>query len=119
MPKRTFMCSLLPTWPMVARHELGILIRAKWDKELLTNMAMTNELELYTDYLNNFGNVDVDWVLTFRFKINKLLEANFRTHLIYDDDIKIKETNESGDVETLGARVQLKQQLGIGILYSF
>ncbi len=102
-----------------SRHELGILIRAKWDKELLTNMAMTNELELYTDYLNNFGNVDVDWVLTFRFKINKLLEANFRTHLIYDDDIKIKETNESGDVEILGARVQLKQQLGIGILYSF
>ena len=102
-----------------ARHELGILIRAKWDKELLTNVAMTNELELYTDYLNNFGNVDVDWVLTFRFKINKFLEANFRTHLIYDDDIKIKETDESGDVEILGARVQLKQQLGIGILYSF
>ncbi len=102
-----------------ARHELGILVRAKWDRELMTNMAMTNELELYSDYLNNFGNIDVDWVLTFRFKINKLLEANFRTHLIYDDDIKIKKTNASGEVEILGARVQLKQQLGIGILYSF
>ena len=102
-----------------ARHELGFLVRAKWDKELLTNMAMTNELELYSDYINNFGNIDVDWVLTFKFKINDLLEANFRTHLIYDDDIKIKETNDLGEVETLGARVQLKQQLGIGILYSF
>jgi hypothetical protein len=56
---------------------------------------------------------------TFKFKINDFLEANFRTHLIYDDDIKIKETNDQGEVETLGARVQLKQQLGIGILYSF
>lgn len=102
-----------------ARHEIGFLMRTKWDKELLTNMAMTNELELYMDYINSFGNVDVDWVLTFKFKINDLLEANFRTHLIYDDDIKIKETNEQGEVETLGARVQLKQQLGIGILYSF
>lgn len=102
-----------------ARHELGFLVRTKWDKELLTNMAMTNELELYSDYINNFGNIDIDWVLTFKFKINDLLEANFRTHLIYDDDIKIKETNEQGEVETLGARVQLKQQLGIGILYSF
>ena len=101
------------------RHELGILVRTKWDKELLTNMAMTNELELYTDYINNFGNIDIDWILTFKFKINDLLEANFRTHLIYDDDIKITETNEQGEVETLGARVQLKQQLGIGILYSF
>ncbi len=102
-----------------ARHELGILVRTKWDKELLTNMAMTNELELYSDYINNFGNIDIDWILTFKFKINDLLEANFRTHLIYDDDIKIRETNEQGEVETLGARVQLKQQLGIGILYSF
>ena len=102
-----------------ARHELGFLVRTKWDKELLTNMAMTNELELYSDYINNFGNIDVDWILTFKFKINNLLEANFRTHLIYDDDIKIKETNDQGEVETLGARVQLKQQLGIGILYSF
>ena len=102
-----------------ARHELGILIRTKWDKELVTNMAMTNELELYSDYINNFGNIDVDWILTFKFKINNFLEANFRTHLIYDDDIKIRETNDQGEVETLGARVQLKQQLGIGILYSF
>ena len=102
-----------------ARHELGFLVRTKWDKELLTNMAMTNELELYSDYINNFGNIDVDWILTFKFKINDLLEANFRTHLIYDDDIKIRETNDQGEVETLGARVQLKQQLGIGILYSF
>lgn len=102
-----------------ARHEIGFLVRTKWDKELLTNMAMTNELELYTDYLNNFGNIDVDWILTFKFKINNLLEANFRTHLIYDDDIKIRETNDQGEVVTSGARVQLKQQLGIGILYSF
>ena len=67
----------------------------------------------------NFGNIDVDWVLSFQFKINKLFQANFRSHLIYDDDIKIKKTNDNGDVETLGARVQLKQQLGIGIVYSF
>lgn len=102
-----------------ARHEIGFLVRTKWDKELLTNMAMTNELELYTDYINNFGNIDVDWILTFKFKINDLLEANFRTHLIYDDDIKTRVTDDQGEVETLGARVQLKQQLGIGILYSF
>ena len=103
-----------------ARHELGFLVRTKWDRELAKNFAMTNALELYTDYINSFGNIDIDWVLTFRFKINDFMEANFRTHLIYDDDIKYKEdTNGDGNLETLGARVQLKQQLGIGILYSF
>jgi len=81
---------------------------------------MTNQLSLYTDYLNNFGNIDVDWILKFQFKINDFLQANFRTHLIYDNDIKFKEdTNGDGELETLGPRVQFKQQLGIGILYSF
>ena len=103
-----------------SRHEFGALIQSSWVTEVIKNVAMTNQLSLYTDYLNNFGNIDVDWILRFQFKINKFLEANFRTHLIYDDDIKIKEDiNGDGELETLGARVQLKQQLGIGILYSF
>lgn len=102
-----------------SRHELGILIRTKWEKEIFKNVAMVNDLELYTDYINDFGNVDVEWILNFQFKINKVFQASFRSHLIYDDDIKIKETNEDGEVEILGARVQLKQQLGIGIIYNF
>lgn len=102
-----------------ARHELGILIRTKWEKEIFKNVAMVNDLELYTDYINNFGNIDVEWILNFQFKINKVFQASFRSHLIYDDDIKIKETNEDGEVEILGARVQLKQQLGLGIIYNF
>ena len=61
----------------------------------------------------------MDWVLSFEFKINKLFQASFRSHVIYDDDIKTKETNEDGEVEIKGARVQLKQQLGLGIVYNF
>jgi len=102
-----------------SRHELGILVQTKYEKEIFKNVAMVNNLDLYTDYLNNFGNIDVDWVLSFKFKINKLFQANFRSHLIYDDDIKTKVTNEDGVVETQGAKVQLKQQLGIGIIYNF
>jgi hypothetical protein len=102
-----------------SRHELGILVRTKWEKEIFKNVAMENDLELYSDYINDFGNIDVEWILNFQFKINKVFQASFRTHLIYDNDIKIKETNEAGEVETLGARVQLKQQLGLGIIYNF
>jgi len=102
-----------------SRHELGILVRTKWEKEIFKNVAMVNDLDLYTDYINEFGNIDVDWVLSFRFKINKMFQASFRTHLIYDNDIKVKETNENGEEEILGARVQMKQQLGLGIIYNF
>jgi len=102
-----------------SRHELGILVRTKWEKEIFQNVAMVNNLDLYTDYINEFGNIDVDWILSFRFKINKLFQASFRTHLIYDNDIKVKEADEDGVEVLYGARVQLKQQLGLGIIYNF
>lgn len=103
-----------------SRHEFGALVQASWVNELFKNVAMTNQLSLYTDYLNNFGNIDVDWVLKFQFKINNFLEANFRTHVLYDDDVKFESgIDPDGNPFSYGARVQLKQQLGIGILYRF
>ncbi|MEN8187271.1 MAG: DUF3078 domain-containing protein [Bacteroidota bacterium] len=103
-----------------SRNQFGALIQGSWDTEVFKNVAMSNRLSLYSDYLNNFGNIDVDWALDFRFKINTFLEASFGTHLIYDDDIKYKEdTNDDGELETFGPKVQLKQQLGIGLIYKF
>ena len=103
-----------------SRHEFGAAIQSSWDVEIFKNVAMRNRLGLYTDYINNFGNIDVNWELSFKFKINNYFEANIGSQLIYDDDIKHKEdTNGDGTLETLGAGVQFKQQLGIGVLYKF
>ena len=103
-----------------SRHEFGAAIQSSWDVEVFKNVAMRNRLGLYTDYINNFGNIDVNWELAFKFKINKFFEANIGSQLIYDDDIKHKEdTNDDGKLETVGPRVQFKQQLGIGVLYKF
>ncbi len=103
-----------------SRHEFGAAIQSSWDVEVFKNVAMRNRLGLYTDYINNFGNIDVNWELAFKFKINKFMEANIGSQLVYDDDIKHKEDiNGDGNLETLGARVQVKQQLGIGVLYKF
>lgn len=103
-----------------SRHEFGALVQSSWVTEVFKNVVMTNQLSLYTDYLNDFGNIDVDWILRFQFKINDFLEANLRTHTIYDDDIKFETgTDSNGETFLYGARVQLKQQLGIGILYRF
>jgi len=103
-----------------ARHEFGAAIQASWVVEIFKNVAMTNRLSLYSDYINDFGNIDVDWVLKFQFKINNFLEANFRTHMIYDDDVKFETgIDPDGNPFSFGARLQLKQQLGIGILYRF
>ncbi|MBT8385037.1 MAG: hypothetical protein KJO83_04920 [Bacteroidia bacterium] len=100
--------------------EFGSLIQTSWDKELFKNVVMTNDLSLYSDYLNKYGNIDIKWDLNFFLTINDFIKANVGAHLIYDDDIKFKDDiNNDGELETLGARVQLKQLLGIGILYVF
>ncbi len=103
-----------------SRNEFGFLMESLWNKEIAKNVLMTNKLSLYSDYLNRFGNIDVDWELNFAFRINKFMRASIGGHLVYDDDVKYKEDiNNDGTLETLGARVQLKQFLGVGVMYRF
>lgn len=97
------------------RIESGILINNEYNKELFENVIMKHRLSLYTDYINNFGNIDVDWEVNFTFKVNSFLKANFGSHLRYDDDVKIRIEQEDGSFVEGGPRVQWKQQLGIGV----
>lgn len=102
----------------MSRTELGVLIMTGFKKKVFTNIKLDNRLSLYSDYINNFGNIDVDWQMQWEFVINKYVRANINTHLIYDDDIKAKE-EVAGKQVTVGPKVQLKQMLGIGLTYSF
>lgn len=100
------------------RNETGILITNQWKTEIYQNINLEHRLGLYTDYINNFGNIDIEWQLQLDMTVNQYVKANIGTHIIYDDDIKLKE-EENGVQVTKGPRVQLKQLLGVGITYSF
>lgn len=100
------------------RNETGILITNQWKKEVYKNINFEHRISLYTDYINNFGNVDVDWQLQLDMTVNQYVKANIGTHLVYDDDIKSKE-EKNGEQIIKGPKVQLKQLLGIGVTYSF
>ena len=101
--------------------EIGFLITNTWEKEVFKNIVMNHRINLYTDYLRSFGNVDVDWELAFTFTVNENVKANIGTHLIYDDDIKFDEVVASdGTITNPGEpRIQFKQFLGVGFNYSF
>lgn len=101
-----------------SKNELGFLFTTEWNKTLMKNVSLKNNLTLYTDYLNNFGNVDVDWQLMLEMKVNSLLKATLGGHLIYDDDIKNKRDVEGVQI-TEGPRVQFKQLLSVGLVYNF
>lgn len=99
-----------------SRTEFGFLITNHYIKEVWKNITMENRLSLYSDYINNFGNIDVEWRLQFDLVVNKYVRANIGMHLIYDDDIKTTEEINGVKVPK-GPKVQLKQVLGLGLVY--
>lgn len=101
-----------------SKTELGILINSYLEREIFNNIILKNRLILYTDYLHNFGNIDVDWQCFSYLTVNQYVKANVGFNLVYDEDIDvIKEKN--GVKINEGPKVQLKQVLGIGLEYIF
>lgn len=100
------------------KTELGILVSNHFKKEIAKNINFENRLSLYSDYINNFGNIDVDWQGQLDLVVNEYVRANIGFHLIYDDDIKTKKEINGKQVSD-GPKVQLKQMLGIGLVYNF
>lgn len=101
-----------------SKTELGFLVTSNYKKEVVKNITMENRLSLYSDYINKFGNIDVDWELKFDLIVNQYVKANIGTHIIYDDDIKSKKEINGVQV-TMGPKIQLKQILGVGLVYIF
>ncbi|WP_035669600.1 DUF3078 domain-containing protein [Flavobacterium sp. 83] len=101
-----------------SKTELGFLMTSFYKKEIAKNINLENRLSLYSDYINNFGNVDVDCDLLLDLVVNQYVKANIGTRIVYDDDIKSKKEVDGAQV-TQGAKAQLKQLLGVGIVYIF
>jgi hypothetical protein len=110
------------------KSEIGGYIRAIYSKndfkaELLKNVSFTTKIDLFSNYINDPQNIDVNWETLIAFKVNKYLNVNFNTHLIYDDDIFIKnDRNGNGTLETgEGSKslVQFKEIFGVGLSFKF
>lgn len=106
------------------KAEFGILLTGYMKNEIYKNVFYENRLSLYTDYLNRFGNVDVDYDTRLDLVVNAYVKANIGVHLVYDDDIKTKidvvdpVTGSTSQVNN-GPRAQLRQVLGVGLVYAF
>ncbi|MBI9055728.1 MAG: DUF3078 domain-containing protein [Bacteroidales bacterium] len=98
------------------RMELGGSISLGVKKEIMKNVTFNSTLGLFSNYIDNPQNVDIDWKVLINMKINNYLSANLNTHLIFDDDIASidDKTGLPG-----GAKVQFKEIFGVGLTYKF
>ncbi len=101
------------------RTETGILLKNEFRKEIFDDIFLFSRISLFTDYFQNFGNIDVDWEILVDFKVNNFIKARVGSHFRYDDDINVIVQNEAGEEVNLGPKLQWKQQLGIGLLIEF
>jgi len=99
----------------------GFLVTNTWETEVYRNILLNHRLSLYTDYLQGFGNIDVDWELNIDLKVNQYITTTIGTHIIFDDNVLFdEEVNAQGVIVRPGkTRVQFKQLLGVGVSYVF
>jgi hypothetical protein len=100
------------------RNEFGGYIRANITKEIMKNVKLTSTVSLFSNYLEEPENVDVNWEMLILMKVNKYITVSLNTKLIYDHDINIvKDTNGDGNNNINGPRTQFKEILSVGFSY--
>lgn len=88
-----------------SRYEFGAAINGYYKFDLMENVSVENILNLYSNYLEDPQNVDIDYTLNVVLKVNKYLSTNFAFQTIYDD-------NSFRGFQT-------RQVIGVGVNYGF
>ncbi|WP_445453460.1 DUF3078 domain-containing protein [Flavobacterium sp. 25HG05S-40] len=94
-----------------SRYEFGAALNAYYKFTMVENVTVENILNLYSNYLEDPQNVDVDYTLNVAMKINKTLSTNLAFQLLFDDNAVAEGANY--------AKVQTRQVIGLGVNYAF
>jgi hypothetical protein len=122
-----------------ARFEFGATFRAKLKTDIMKNVGLESNLELFSNYIDRPQNVDIRWGNAIVAKVNKYLTVNLFTDMIYDHDVDIPLVTAKGapilsmnpqtnspfldgngnPIQRKGPRLQFKQVFGAGFGYKF
>lgn len=96
------------------RLELGAQLKGDFKMEVFKNCKVNSTLTLFSDYLNQPQNIQINWDLQADFKVNKFLSAGLRTNLVYDNNVLI--ADKAGNQ---APRVQFKEVFSLNFSYTF
>lgn len=87
------------------RFEFGASLSGYAKFDIMKNVSIENILNLYTNYLEDPQNVDLDYTMNLAMTVNKYLSANLTFQAIYDDNAI--------------RAFQIREMFGAGINYGF
>ncbi len=87
------------------RYELGFNASVYYKLGIVANVSFENILNLYSNYLEDPQNVDLDYQLNIVMRINRFLSTNIAFQTIYDDNAF--------------QGFQIRQVFGVGVNYGF
>jgi len=87
------------------RFEFGAAVNAYYKVEVMENFTIENILNLYSNYLEDPKNVDIDYQLNVVLKVNRYISTNLTFQALYDDNAY--------------KGFQTRHTLGVGLNYLF
>jgi hypothetical protein len=107
-------------------HEPGVSVMVTHLWKPTKSISVTNRMQLFTNYVHNPQNVDVDWEMILTANLNWFTDLRLNTHLIFDDDTKTPVMDENNKPvlnpdgsQKKTARIQFKEMIGISLAFRF
>lgn len=101
--------------------QLGSTVRGAYTLGEDARVKFTSSLLLFSNYLRNPENVDLDWNNSLGYELFKNFQINLLLNVFYDDDMlmQITDFDAPGGVRGVGNRVSLTQQILLTYARSF
>jgi hypothetical protein len=95
------------------KPEFGAAFKVTFEKDIFTNVSLKSKLDMFSNYIDQPQNIDINWEAMLIMKVNKFISTYVGVQTIYDHDIQIMDK----DGKT-GPRTQFKQTFGVGFTYA-
>ena len=103
--------------PQNSRYEYGGGILITLNGNLFKNkVTYSSQLDLFSNYVKDPQNMAIVWMFNSKILLHKRISANIQLEMKYDDNQKTLE-EETG--KWRGAKTQIKNYTGVGLLYQF
>ncbi len=103
-------------------HQFGATIKGSYAQKYFDDrMTFKTSLTLFSNYLEDPQNIDVEWLTETAFNVWRGINLSLTTNLFYSHNVfvQITDYNEPGGVRGLGRRVSFTQQLYVKYNYVF